>query len=452
MCYNNIMEQILKRKIDTFLLNWKSSPDKKPLIIQGARQIGKTYSIQQFGRTYNSFIEINFLAEPRYRNIFANGYDAETVTRELSLINPKFRLIPNETLIFFDEIQSFPDCTTSLKFFQIDGRYDVICSGSLLGISYSDITSVSVGYKENYLMHSLDFEEFLWAKGYDEKFIDDMFNHLRTLTPFSQTEMNVWNEVFKEYVVLGGMPAVVSMFISQKHFAGTLDEQRKILIDYEEDITKYAVGLDKGKVKNIYNHIPIFLAKENKKYQISKIAAGARNREYVGTIDWLADAGIINICYCLDQPELPLKGNYRSNEYKIYYRDTGLLIASLDEEAQEDLRKNQNFNTYKGAIYENIAADMLVKQGYGLYYYKNEKSTLEIDFFIRDAVSLIPLEIKASDNPTASLKRIISDEKYPDVHYGIKLCHKNIGFNGQFYTFPYFTTFLLKRWIKECKI
>lgn len=207
--------------------------------------------------------------------------------------------------------------------------------------------------------------------------------------------------------------------------------------------------MDKAKVKAVYNHISTFLAKENKRFQITKIAKNARNRDYVGCIEWLADAGVINICYCLNQPELPLKGNYNSKLYKIYYKDTGLLIASLDEEAQEDLRANKNLGTYKGAIYENMVGDMLVKQGYNLYYYSSDKLSLEMDFFVRDADSLVPVEVKANDGATASLNKLLNEDKFPDVKYGIKLGYKNIGFNGKFYTFPYFLTFLLKRFLAE---
>lgn len=440
---------MLRRKIDDYLIQWKNNPDRLPLIIKGARQIGKTFSIENFARSYKNFIEINFITEPQFKTIFKNGYSPEQITKEITLIKPEWHFVPHETLILFDEIQACPDCTTSLKFFKIDGKYDVICSGSPLGINYNEITSVSVGYKTDYEMHSLDFEEFLWAKGYQQNQIDEILEHMKNLEPFSETEFSVWMENFKEYMTLGGMPKVVDMFISQKNYSGTLQEQRQILNAYEEDITKYAVGLDKAKVKNIYNHISVFLAKENKRYQITKVAAGARNREYVGTVDWLKDAGIINVCYCLEKPELPLKGNYKPNDYKIYYRDTGLLIASLDEEAQEDLRQNKNFNTYKGAIYENIIADVLVKQGYELFYYKNEKSTLEMDFFVRDAKSLIPVEVKANDNATISLRNLIEKESYEDIRYGIKLCNRNIGFNGKFFTFPYFCSFLLKRYLKD---
>jgi predicted AAA+ superfamily ATPase len=357
--------------------------------------------------------------------------------------------LPQETLIFFDELQACPNCATSLKFFKLDGRFDVICSGSLMGINYRTIESNSVGYKEDYEMHSMDFEEFLWAKGYAETLADDLLRQMLEVRPFSTLQLEQLFALFRDYVTLGGMPEVVNTYIRQKNFSGTLALQRQLLRDYEEDITKYVEGLDKAKVKAIYNHISTFLAKENKRFQISKIASNARNREYVGSVEWLVDAGVINPCYCLHRPELPLKGNYDPKLYKLYFRDTGLLIASLDEEAQEDLRANKNLGTYKGAIYENIVADMLVKQGYSLYYYRSDKPMLEMDFFVRDADSLIPVEVKAVDGATPSLNQLLTSDRYPDIRYGIKLGYKNIGFNGRFYTFPYFLTFLLKRFIAE---
>ena len=443
------MEYKLHRKVNDFLMRWKQNPERRPLIIKGARQIGKTSSIKYFAESYKYFVEINFITEPQYLKIFSSGYSPENVIKEISLINPEFEFVPNETLIFFDEMQACPDCATCLKFFKIDGRYDVICSGSLLGINYEEITSVSVGFKEDYQMNSLDFEEFLWAKGYSQNQIESMYTHIKNTEPFSENEFDVWMNCFKDYMITGGMPHVVNKFIEQNNFSGILQDQIQILKAYEEDILKYAKGIDKAKIKNVYTHIPAFLAKENKRYQITKIAPGARNREYIGTIDWLKDAGIVNVCYNLAQPELPLRGNYNPTEYKIYYHDTGILIAALDEEAQADLRQNKNFNTYKGAIFENIVGDMLVKQGYELFYYKNEKSTVEMDFFIRDAESLVPVEVKAINSATASLKNLIEKEKYPDIHYGIKLCAKNIGFNGKLYTYPYFCTFLLKRYMLE---
>ena len=443
---------MLKRKIDKYLEEWKASADKKPLIVKGARQVGKTASIRYFGeKYYNNIVEINFALQPKYKQIFADGYEVDSIIKNITLLNPTLVFVPHETLLFFDELQEYPDCATSLKSFKQDGRYDVICSGSLMGLYYQQIESNSVGYKTDYEMFSLDFEEFLWAKGYDEHFIYDLYQHMVELKPLSNMQMDVLGRLFSDYMILGGMPEVVNRYIESGQFSGLLQLQRQLLQDYEEDITKYAAGFDKAKVLAVYRHITTFLAAENKRFQVTKIARGARNREYIGAVEWLANAGIINICYCLQTPSLPLKGNYDAKLYKVYYRDTGLLIASLDEEAQEDLRANRNFGTYKGAIFENIVADMLAKQGYDLYYYRSESPSLEMDFFVRDAQSLIPVEVKAKDNATVSLNRLISSdkEKYDDIQYGIKLCNKNIGFNGNFYTFPYFLTFLLRRFLKR---
>lgn len=446
------MEKLLKRKIDKYLTDWKNRPDRKPLIIKGARQIGKTRSVEWFaGQNYASVIEINFIEQKKYREIFNDGFEVDAILKNISLLNPELKFIPGNTIFFFDELQACPNCATSLKFFKLDGRFDVICSGSLMGISYNEIESNSVGYKEDYEMHSMDFEEFLWAMGYNDEFTADLLSHMLDVRPLSELQMDTLMSLFRDYVIIGGMPEVVSTYVRNKNFSGTLDIQRQLLKDYEEDITKYVEGLDKAKVKAVYNHISTFLAKGNKRFQITKIARNARNRDYMGCVEWLADAGVVNVCYCLNQPELPLKGNYDPKMYKIYFKDTGLLIASLDEEAQEDLRANRNLGNYKGAIYENIVGDMLVKQGYRLFYYHSDRPALEMDFFIRDADSLIPVEVKANDGATASLNRLLNDDKYNDVKYGIKLGYRNIGFNGKFYIFPYFLTFLLRRFVAESK-
>lgn len=444
------MEKLLRRKVDAYLIDWKNNPDRKPLIVKGARQVGKTLSVELFAnQNYKSVIKINFVEQKKYRNIFDDGFEVDTILKNISLMNPDFKFIPGDTIFFFDELQACPNCATSLKFFKLDGRFDVICSGSLMGINYKEIESNSVGYKEDYEMHSMDFEEFLWAKGYSDEFVEELYEHMHNLEPLSALQMDVMLELFRDYVIIGGMPEVVDTYIKNKNFSGTLGIQKQLLKDYEEDITKYVDGLDKAKVKAVYNHISTFLAKENKRFQITKIARNARNRDYIGCVEWLADAGIINVCYCMNHPELPLKGNYDPKLYKIYFKDTGLLIASLDEEAQEDLRANKNLGTYKGAIYENIVGDMLVKQGYQLYYYSNDRPAIEMDFFVRDAGSLIPVEVKANDGATPSLNNLLKEGKFPDIKYGIKLGYKNIGYNGKFYTFPYFLTFLIKRFISE---
>lgn len=440
----------LKRKIDNYLIKWKNNSNKLPLIIKGARQIGKTNAIRNFGKNnYKTFVEINFALQPQFKTIFNDGFEVDNIIKNITLKMPELKLNEYNTLIFFDEMQDCVSTATSLKAFREDGRYDVICSGSLMGINYKEIESNSVGNKEDYIMNSLDFEEFLWAKGYTDEHIDDLYKCMIKLKPLSDIQYNVMMSNFKEYMIIGGMPAIVNQFVTNKNFSGILKMQQQILLDYEEDITKYAGGLDKTKILNCYRKIPVFLGNENKKFQISKIADGARNREYVGVVEWLANAGIVNVCYAMEQASLPLKGNYNPDNYRLYFADTGLLIGSLDEEVQDDLRNNENMNTYKGALYENIVGDMLVKAGYDLYFYRDDSKKLEMDFMVRDINSLIPIEVKANDNATISLNNLISNNLYKDIKYGIKLCNRNIGFNGKFYTFPYFLTFLLKRYLKE---
>ena len=440
----------LRRKIDAYLTAWKADPERKPLIVKGARQIGKTESIRRFSeKRYKSVVEINFALEPKYKTITEEGYDVESIVKHITLLDPSKEFLPGETLVFFDELQEFPEIATALKAFCQDRRYDVICSGSLTGIYYEEIESNAVGNKEDFEMHSMDFEEFLWARGFAESQIEDLYTHMASLTPFSELELSTYMDVFRDYMTIGGMPEVVKMYIDNGHFGGTLELLRQLLLDYEEDITKYANGLDQTKILNVYRKIPVFLGKDNKKFQISKVAHGARSREYAGVLDWLKNAGIVNICYCLEHPELPLKGNYDPDNYRMYYGDTGMLIASLDDEAQVDLRQNKNFGVYKGALFENIVAQMLVAQGYGLYFFRNRTATLEMDFFIRDAESLIPVEVKAKNGATKSLNALIDNADYPDIRYGIKLCDMNIGCNDKFITFPYALTFLLKRWIME---
>lgn len=438
----------LKRKVDNYLLNWKTDPNKKPLIIKGSRQVGKTESITRFGyQNYKSVVYINFVEEPNYKMITTDGYKAQDIIKNISRIDPSKQFIENDTLIIFDELQDFSEIATSLKFFKIDGRFDVICSGSLLGVNYQRIESNSVGYKTDYEMFSLDFEEFLWAKGYDESTVHEMLEHMIQLKPFNEIEMSIYSSLFLDFCILGGMPAVVREYIEKGTFEGSIDIQKQLVADYKEDIRKYADGMDQTRITNVFDHIPVQLAKDKKKFQITKVASNARFRDYRGCIEWLKDAGIINICYCMHFPELPLKGNYDETKYKIYLADSGLLVSMLDDEAQEDLRVNKNLGVYKGALYENIVGEALVKAGYDLYYYKKENSTLEQDFFVRNKESLIPVEVKATNGTAKSLRTLIARDHYPDIQFGIKLISGNIGFSNNIYTFPYFCAFLLKKYL-----
>ncbi len=440
----------LKRKIDSFLCDWKINSNHNPLIVKGARQIGKTESILHFAKyNYDNVVYINFVEEPKYKNITVDGYKPEQICKNISLLNPEVKFTKGSTLIFFDELQDFPEIATSLKFFKIQGVYDVICSGSLLGINYRKIESNSVGYKTDFIMHSMDFEEFLWAKGYDENIAEMMLEHIRNHTPFSTLEQEVFFSLFRDFSLLGGMPALVKSYFENGSFVGILDMQRQLVADYKEDVRKYVHGIEQTKILNVFNRIPIQLGCENKKFQISKVAPGAKNKDYWGCIEWLNDAGIISVCYCLNFPELPLKGNFDDSKYKIYFADTGLLIALLDDEVQDDLRINANMGTYKGALYENIVAEALTKSGADLFYYKRQDSTLEEDFFLRTKNNLIPIEVKSANASAKSLQTLIKSEKYKDIQWGIKLVDGNVGFANNVLTIPYFCAFLLKRFLSE---
>ena len=440
----------LKRKVDDYLAAWKAEDKRKPLIIKGSRQVGKTESILHFAAGhYESIIEINFVRDEKYKGIIVDGYEVADIIKNISLLDPSKKFIPGKTLIFFDEITEFPEIATSLKFFCLDGRFDVICSGSMLGVNYKKVESNSVGYKKDYEMFSMDFEEFLWAKGYKEETIENMLSHMKTLQPFNELEMKVYHGLFMDYHILGGMPAIVAEYILKNTFEGSLDTQKQLIADYKEDIRKYASGMDQTRIINVFNRIAPQLARENKKFQISKIASGARFRDYRGCAEWLADAGMVNICYRMEFPELPLGGNYEPDTFKLYFADTGLLVSMLDDESQEDLRANKNLGVYKGALYENMVGEALVKQGYRLFYYKREDSTLEEDFFLRSSASLIPVEVKAKSGKAKSMKTLISSDRYPDIRYGFKLSNNNIGHENRIYTFPYFCAFLLKRFMMD---
>ena len=439
-----------RRKIDDYLKAWKVDPAHKPLIVKGARQIGKTESITHFAKeNYENVVYINFALEKKFMQILADGYDVESVIRNISLADPSIKFVKGKTILLFDEIQENPDVATTLKSFRTDGNYDVICSGSMLGINYNRIQSNSVGNKTDYEMYSMDFEEFLWAKGYSQEQIDSILTHMIDIKPFNENELAVFKKLFLDYCVLGGMPDVIKLYIETGTFSGTLDVQEQIRLDYEEDVRKYAQGLDQTKIISVYRSVPAQLAKENKKFQFNKIEKNARSREYTGCIEWLIDAGVIKECNCLHFPELPLKGNIEENKYKLYYPDTGLLVSALDEEAQEDLRVNKNLGVYKGALFENFVAEAFVKQGLGLYYYKKENSTLEEDFFVRTQNDLIPVEVKSNRNQSKSLSSLIKNDNYEDISYGIKLGDLNVGYANNIYTFPYFCAFKMKEFLSN---
>ena len=436
--------------------SWKKNPGRKPLLIKGARQVGKTETVRHFAaQHYTSFVEINFVLQPTFKQIVVDGYTADAVVKRISMLDPSIHFIPGETLIFFDEIQEFPDVATTFKDFKQDGRFDVIASGSMLGVHYKQIASIPVGYKTDYDLYSLDFEEFLWAVGYQPDFVAELYRHLRDRVPFDAMILDIMENRFMDFCVLGGMPEIVRTFVETGNFEGVLASQRELFNAYRDDVRKYASGVDQTRILNVLDHVPSQLAKENKKFQISKVARDARFKDYRGCVEWLKDAGVIHLCPCLSFPELPIGGNVDDTKFKIYLADTGLLVGQLDDEAQQDLRANRNLGTYKGGLFENIVAEALVKSGARIVYYKKDDSSLEMDFFLRDRDHLIPLEVKAGSAKAKSLSTLIKSEHYPEITWGIKLKRGNIGFENQILTLPHWSAFLLKRvlgdWSKEAE-
>ena len=440
----------IPRKIDGLFAEWQKNSARMPILLNGARQVGKTESVRHFAhKAYPNFIEVNFIKNPEFKGILTDGYSTEAVIKRMSLINPMLRFPSRNTLIFFDEIQEFPDIATTLKFFHEDGRFDVILSGSLLGIHYKRISSIAVGFKKDLVLKSFDFEEFLNACGYGSDFVSRIYSHMVERRPFDALEEKILHGLFMDFCIVGGMPRAVASFVASKTFEGVLEIQRGILNDYRDDVRKYAEGLDQARILNVFDHIAPQLAKENKKFQITKVDRNARFADYRGCVEWLNDAGIVNLSHAMTFPELPIKGNYDADRFKIYMADTGLLVAQLDDEAQQDLRANENLGVYKGGLYENIVGESLVKQGYDLVYFKKADSTLEQDFFVRTARNLVPVEVKAKGGCAQSLRTLIRSEHYSDISWGIKFHGGNIGFSNNILTLPYYTAFLLRRMLSE---
>lgn len=431
---------MLERKIIKDLLEWKNQKRKMCLVVKGARQVGKTYIIDKFAReNYKHYIYINFDERPAYKAIFEGNLDIESLIKQISLRVPNAELVANETIIFLDEIQNCPNARTALKFFALDGRFDVIASGSLLGINYKEVRSYPVGYVEHLEMYSLDFEEFLWANGVSKQSILDVkeyFDKKEKVPPAIHDRMM---ELFKEYIVVGGMPRVVEEFIETNNFGNVIKLQKSIIGDYLDDIAKYAKESEKAKARACFLSIPKHLSKDYKKFRYGYVEPRATAKKFEGSLMWLYDAGIINFCHNLTIPELPLEGNARSDIFKVYMKDTGLLMAMLEDGSQADIIDG-NLGIYKGAIYENIIADIFAKSGKKLYYFEHN-SKIEIDFFIRYNNQAVAIEVKSADNTKSkSMNSIIENW---NVKHGIKLSSKNIGGTDKVDSYPLYMAMFL---------
>jgi predicted AAA+ superfamily ATPase len=440
---------MLKRKIESVLTEWKKSKNKKPLVIKGIRQCGKTYIVQKFAKeNYENVVYVNFILEPDKKSAFSGSIDVDTIILNLSALIPNSRFIKEKTCIILDEIQECKEARTSLKSFQIDGRFDVISTGSLLGVrGYENRRkegqdSIPVGYETIIEMYPLDFEEFLWANGINNKVIDSVKSCFEKETVVPEGIHNAMMELLYRYVIVGGLPEVVNTFLETKNIELIYQLQRNLIAEYEEDMIKYADNSDKVRIRECFESIPKQLAKENKKFQYSVVRKGGRSSQYIGSIQWLEDAGLVKRCYNTQITELPLEGNAIKDCFKLYTTDIGLFVAMLDYGTQADILKG-NLLAYKGSIFENLMADFLCKSGQKLYYFQKD-SGLELDFLVRYKGECVVIEVKAKSGKTKSLKTVLKNKNIYHVNHAIKLGKYNIGREEEMLTIPLYMGFLIQ--------
>ena len=433
---------MLKRKMLEYLKDWKKTKKNECLVIKGARQVGKTYIIREFGKSYKHFIEINFILNKGLEEAFSGDLNVDSILMSLSAKIKEFKFVPNETLIFFDEIQACPNARVALKSFAIDGRYDVIASGSLLGLSYGqdteikqEISSIAVGYEKEIEMLPMDFEEFLWAIGMDENIIKSLEEYVDGKNKIPEAINDSMGTYLRQYLVVGGMPAVVSMFVDKKNYSLVYDEQIKILNAYEDDVMKHATNIEKNKIKNCYNSLPRQLAKENKKFQYSIIEQKSTSKKYKNSLLWLNDVGLINLCYNVTTPEFPLIAYEEEDYFKAYLNDTGLLTAMYGFDMKEAILEKKLIGSMKGGIYENLIANMLLSNGFDLHFYKPKENDQEIEFVISKNANIIPIEVKSRNGKTESLNDYIKKYK-PNTTY--KFIDGNAGNVDNKITLPHY--------------
>lgn len=436
---------MLKRKIEKTLLNWLNTENRNPLILKGCRQCGKTFSVLRFAQQhYKHVVYLNFFENPDYRTIFEGSLKVDDVVLMMSaFVGANVRFIPHETVIVLDEIQECPRARAALKFFKLDDRFDVLATGSLLGISgyRSEDYSVPVGYETIIDMFPLDFEEFLWANGIEDALIALLKQCLEEERPVPEALHQRMRDLLLQYVVVGGMPHIVDQFIKEKNVAFVREEQKLLIRSFEDDMVKYAQGADKSRIRECFESIPKQLARDNKKFQFSLIKKTARSNQYVGSLQWLEDTGLIRRCYNLTLPELPLEGNACHDKFKVYMADTGLFVGMLEDGTERDILQGDLFG-YKGAIFENLVADFFIKMKRPLYYFRKD-SGLEIDFIMCYKGEAVLLEVKTKSGNTKSTRTILKHPEKYHVHSAIKLGDYNVGRREQLLTLPLYMGFLL---------
>ncbi len=435
---------ILRRKIDRQLCAWKESKNRNPLVVKGCRQCGKTFSVLHFAKTYyEHVVYLNFFENPDLKSIFDGRLDIDYIIMMITSIVPGSKLEAGKTCIVLDEIQECPNARTALKFFKMDGRFDVISTGSLLGVSNyrEDAVSIPVGYETVMEMTPLDFEEFLWANGINQEVRILLEQSLDSAFPVPAPLHNRMRQLLLQYVVVGGMPAVVNEFLYSHDMDAVIRMQRDIVRSYRDDMVKYADKADKSKIRECFDSIPTQLSKENKKFQYSVIKKGSTAKKFEGSLKWIEDAGIIRRCNNLTITEFPFSGNAIREEFKIYMADIGLLISMLDEGTQSDILRGSLMG-YKGAIFENLLADIFGKSGRKLYYFRKDTG-LEIDFIIRYKGECTLVECKATSGNTKSSKTVLAHPDKYHVESLLKFGDYNVGRVGGITTLPLYMAFLI---------
>lgn len=450
---------MLRRKIENTLEQWKSTSGHKPLVIMGIRQCGKTFIVQHFAAAhYKTVVYINFIKQPERINAFVGSKDVNVILLNLSAQIQGVSFTPGDTCFIFDEIQECPEARTSLKFFKEDGRFDVIATGSLLGVQgYGDekkkqrcrlvelkepgINSVPVGSEDIIEMYPLDFEEFLWANGLSEDVVETLRKCYREEKPVPAGIHVAMKQFLNLYVTIGGLPEPINVFLKTNNMNEVSKAYKSILKEYRDDMVKYAPDKDKPHIRECFNSIPKQLAKDNKKFQYNKVKPGGRSDTYLGSLQWLEDAGIICRCYNTDITGLPMEGNAKDNVFKVYTADIGLLVEMLGPGVRADILQG-NLGGLKGAIYENLMADTLHKKEQNLYYFQKD-SGMELDFLVRINGECVPLEVKAKTAQAKSVKTVLNHPEKYKVKHVIKFGDFNIGRDGQLLTLPNYMQFLL---------
>jgi predicted AAA+ superfamily ATPase len=421
----------------------KTGKAKKALLLTGARQIGKTFLIREFGRrNYKNFTEINFITEPRAASIFAGNLNAETLITNLTAYL-RAPMAPGKTLVFLDEIQECPEARTAIKFLVEDGRFDYIESGSLLGVNYKEVPSYPVGYEETLRMYPMDFEEFAIANGVRK----DTFSYLKDCfdrgAPVSDAVHQSMSELFRYYVIVGGMPAVVQSFVDARDIGEVLRIQTDILAMYRQDITKYSRN-DKIRIKDIFDRIPAELNAQNRRFKLADINKTARMDRYESSFVWLAEAGVALPCYSVAEPKIPLKLSERSNLFRLYMCDTGLLCAASMENVQFDIL-NDDLTVNMGSILENVFAVQLKANGFELRY-MNRKNLGEVDFVLQQGKNVIPAEIKSGGDygKHSALNNVLNVAEW-NIKNAYVFCKGNVGVRDRVTYLPWYMVMFFRR-------